>query len=117
MLDKALLEELGGNPALREKLNEWMGRPPNYTAPKDGLPVRIKTASLEGVIFEWHPQARKVYYIEVDAAGKPKNGQAFIIAWNVETHGDAINYIHVWLRGYEKGQSPKAPQLRMAEGG
>lgn len=119
MLDaeiKELLEELGGNPLLREKIREWRGRPANYTG--NGMAVLKMSSPIRDTIFEWHPQTRKVFYVELTrgADGTITSGTGYTIAFNIETHGDAENARLIWLRGYEKGQSPSVPQTRLMEG-
>lgn len=46
--------------------------------------------------FEWHPQAKQVYAIRLDAIRPVGDG----IARNIETQGAAINAVLQWCRGY-----------------
>lgn len=46
--------------------------------------------------FEWHPQAQRVYAIRVGV--QPEVGE--LIAFDIDTHGAAINAVNIWSRGY-----------------
>lgn len=103
-------EKLNGNsvdPIFRAKVLEYMGRDPHPTGA--GRAIYHITAPMAAEFrFEWHPQKRIVYLIRIGAV--PEVGQA--IAHCIETHGDALNAVLIWMRGFREGETHR---LRSAE--
>lgn len=86
-------------PTTRDRIAEFFGREPHPSA--NGRQVyHLRSAS--GFSFEWHPRTRKVYLVRTDH----KPVVAEVMAFDIETHGDAVNAINIWLRGYHEGQLP-----------
>lgn len=83
-----------------EKFREFIGRDPHPSGPE--AVYHIKQPLFPEYRFEWHPQARKVYLIRLGS--EPLIGE--VIAEHAETHGEAINYVQTFLRGYREGLNP-----------
>lgn len=63
----------------------------------------IRAAEFPRFRFEWHPAARKVYLVSTATPpGQPLIGEA--IAFDIENHGQAINAVNVYLRGYRRAR-------------
>lgn len=64
----------------------------------------LRLLHLPAFRFEWHPQVKTVYVIEI---GKLVSGHevAEAIAQDVRTQGDATNAALIWARGYRAGRS------------
>lgn len=107
MLDKVDPKQLWEQPEVRDKFLEWLGRDPHPT----GGGKAILNCSAAGHRFEWHPHKRMVYLIREHA--NPVVGE--VIAFNVETHGDAKNAVLIWLRGFNEGRTPdiQKPHLQV----
>jgi hypothetical protein len=71
------------------------------------IPLAVPAQPLETILklsqplvpqfrFEWHPRTKRVYTIRVGAT--PEVGE--LIAFDVENHGQAINAVNIWCRGY-----------------
>lgn len=58
--------------------------------------IHIKSPNLPEFRFEYHPETKKVYSIEL--AITPLTGE--ILAFDVPDHGTAINCVNIWIRGY-----------------
>lgn len=50
--------------------------------------------------FEWHPTSKKLYIVHLSTT--PHQGE--LIAIDVKDHGMAINYVNLYLRGYQAGK-------------
>lgn len=72
--------------------------------------VHIKAGSRPEYRFEWHPRSRRVYLIRVGAV--PQIGE--VLAFDISTHGDAVNAVLIWLRGFAEGALPRQPKLHLA---
>lgn len=98
------IREVLGNKGLDSFL-AMLGRPPH---PSAGGRSRLLIAAY-GLTFEWHPVMRRVY---VQNAPRPSDGKIVgeVIAFDIETHGDAINAANIYGRGYTKGLARGAPQ-------
>ena len=89
---------------------EWRGRAPDQSAGRDKI-LHLKNVAIPEWRFEWHPQERRLYLIRqgvlVDNArvegGKVERGE--LIAYNVETYGQAYNALLVYLRGVAEGRT------------
>jgi hypothetical protein len=53
--------------------------------------------------FEWHTRSRNVYFIRLGE--EPWIGE--LLANQVEDHGQAWTVVHIWLRGYREGKTPR----------
>lgn len=89
------------HPLLRDRFREFLGRDPHPSAGGHAI-LNIRAPSVPKFRFEWHSQKRRVYLIRV--GGKPEIGE--VIAFDIETHGDAINAVNIFLRGYNEGRVP-----------
>lgn len=98
------------DPRTRDKFFEWLGREPHPSANGQKV-LKISNPKLSGRYrFEWHPKARKVYLIRV----APREiGE--VLAFNIETHGDAANAVLIWSRGFNEGQTPNLIKTHLAE--
>lgn len=88
---------------------ELTGRSPDPSgAGRDVLTIRSPNT---GHQFEWHPKSRRVYLVRTSVV--PPVGE--VVAFDVETHGQALNYINTWLRGWHEGQTPSVakPNLQV----
>lgn len=95
----ALLKGLA--PPLSDKFREWLGRDPHPSA--NGMDIlHIRSGSTPQFRFEWHPRKRRVYLVRVGQ--DPEIGE--VVAFDIETHGDAINAVNIYLRGYNEGRLP-----------
>jgi hypothetical protein len=76
--------------------------------PEPGQVYRIGS-KLSEFIFEYHPETKRVYMGRVGI--KPMIGE--LVADNIVTHGDALNAVLVWHRGYRTAKleidAPKDP--------
>jgi hypothetical protein len=88
-------------PGLRAKFEEWLGRDPHPSGAAKDI-WHLAAPGIPEFRFEWHPKRRNVYLIRTTAA-KPIGE---IIAFNIETHGDAHNAVLIFLRGYREGKTP-----------
>jgi hypothetical protein len=66
----------------------------------------ITNAALKQFHFEWHPESKRVYVVRL--GGEKQVGDP--IAHDVENHGQAVNYVLVWCRGYRE----RARELEIA---
>lgn len=90
---------------------EYRGRAPHPSAGNDKI-LHLKNVAIPEWRFEWHPQSRRLYLIRqgvlVDNArvegGKSERGE--LIAYNVETYGQAYSALLVYLRGVTEGRTP-----------
>lgn len=100
-----VLSLFDGRPKLQDKVAEFLGREPHPTGAGSEV-LRIKSATNR--MFEWHPRSRRVYYLR-PTGKKTKDGKDVmtgqIIAFDIETHGDAINAVNIWNRGYAEALS------------
>lgn len=95
-------------PDLSERFLEFLGRPADPTG-RDRRVWHMRRPQL-GLEFVWHPQRRTLYLVRLEV--DPKKG--FQIAKNLETHGDAINAMNIWLRGHQEGRTPGIkPQMQV----
>lgn len=70
----------------------------------------IRCPRLPQYRFEWHEQARRLYLVRLGV--EPEVGE--IVAFDVDTHGAAINAVLIWCRGYDEGRRPAVPKLHLA---
>lgn len=91
------MREVTGNPILRDKVLEWMGRDPHPTGALQG--VWKINSPIPGTLFEWHPKERRVYLVELKEIDGKTHGVGTPIAYEIVTHGDAINAALVFCRG------------------
>lgn len=96
------IREVLGNKGT-ESFMRMLGRPPHPSA--GGRRILIIRAY--GMTFEWHPVIRRVYLQNPMPDGRIKGE---VIAFDIETHGDAINAANIYGRGYTKGLARGAPQ-------
>jgi hypothetical protein len=94
----------------RELLAEFFGRPADPSGGGKDV-VAVRAPGFPQYRFEWHPQKRIVYLIMVGS--KPLIGQA--IAHHVETHGQAINTVNTFLRGWRVRDAEGAIVPSLAE--
>lgn len=95
------LQLLNNRPILQQKILEFVvGRDPHPSANGQAI---FHMLSPHGKEFEWHPKTRNFYMIRTTAEGK-RIGE--IVAFNIETHADAINAVLIWGRGYAEGRTP-----------
>lgn len=88
------------------KTQELVARALNREAHPSGGGHKVLTIrSASGRHFEWHPMTQKVYYI--------KGGVGEVIAFDILTHGDAMNAVNIWNRGYAEGQRPGTPKIHL----
>lgn len=83
------------------KFGEWLGRDPHPSAGGRDI-YHIKAPLIPQYRFEWHPKSRKIYIIRIGTT--PEIAEA--LAFNIETHGDALNAVLIWSRGFREGQTP-----------
>ena len=91
------------------KFSEFLGRDPHPSAAAKDI-YGIRAPLLPQYRFEWHPKTRRVYLIRTGTT--PEIGE--IIAFHIETHGDALNAVLIWSRGFREGQTPDLPKLQLA---
>jgi len=96
MLDASLAD-----PKTREAFAAFLGRDPHPSGAAKDI-YHIRNPKLPQYRFEWHPKLRKVYLVRVGS--NPEVGE--LMAFNVETHGDAHNAVLIWLRGFHEGRTP-----------
>lgn len=96
--------------ALKAKFAEFLGRDPHPTG-ADRKVWNLSSPAFPQYRFEWHPQSRKVYLARLTSS--PVVGE--VLAFNIETHGDAINAVNIWTRGYREGQTPNVIKPHLAE--
>lgn len=73
-----------------------IARAPDLPRPAPGAILHIRAPNLPQFRFEWHPGRRRVYLVRhVDGhdVGEP-------IAFEIDTHGGAVNAVLIWTRGY-----------------
>jgi len=68
--------------------------------PTLGAILHIKQPRHPEFRFEWHPNSKKVYVIRIGVS--PEVGE--ILAFDIDTHGGAINAVLIWTRGYAAAQ-------------
>lgn len=73
--------------------------------------LHIKAPTLPAYRFEWHAEARKVYLVRLGTL--PEQGE--IVAFDIATHGDAINAVLIWTRGFREGQTPHLTKPHLTE--
>lgn len=95
---------------LRERFNAFLGREPHPTGAARKV-WNMSSPATPHLRFEWHPGKRNVYLVRLGQ--KPEIGE--VMAFNIETHGDAINAVNIWLRGYAEGQAPSVPKLHLRD--
>lgn len=78
---------------------EFLGRAPDPTGAGHSI-WKIQNHAI-GQFFEWHPQKRIVYLVHAET----NVGEA--IAFDIETHGDAINAVNIFTRGYKLAAKEK----------
>lgn len=61
-----------------------------------GKVLKISNSRIPEFRFEWHPSAKRVYAVRKGV--QPEVGE--LVAFDVETHGAAINAVNTWCRGY-----------------
>jgi hypothetical protein len=87
----------------RERFAEFIGRDADPTGEgKDVIHLKSLMGDVSHYRFEWHPQKRKVYLVR--RGRDPEIGE--ILAEHANTHGEAINFVQTFLRGYREGQAP-----------
>ena len=84
----------------RQLVLEHLGRDPHPTGAGQAV-LHIRSGD-PARRFEWHPKKRIVYMIRASA---PNVGEA--VALDIETHGDAINAVNIWQRGFNEGAAPE----------
>lgn len=95
----------------RSKLAEFFGRDPHPSSAGQQV-FHIKYGRADGGYrFEWHPRTRKVYLVRLSTV--PEIGE--VMAFNVETHGDAINAVMIWCRGFNEGRRPDVTKPHLQE--
>lgn len=87
--------------AQRLKFAEFLGRDPHPSG-ADREIYHIRAPRFPEYRFEWHPRKRNVYVVRAGVV--PEVGE--IVAFNVETRGDAHNAVLIWLRGVAEGRRP-----------
>lgn len=87
-----------------------MGREVHPTGAQRDI-FHLRNPKLPQYRFEWHPKKRIVYLIRLGA--KPEIGEA--MALDIVTHGDAINAVAIWGRGFAEGRAPDVskPHLQL----
>lgn len=98
------------DPALKARFLEFLGRDPHPTGAGRAV-WNLSNPRLPQYRFEWHPQTRRVYLARLNA--RPVVGE--VIAFNIETHGDAINAVNIWTRGFNEGRAPDVIKPNLAE--
>lgn len=93
------IQLLTNQPILQQKLLEFLDRDPHPTAGGQTI-LTIKSAAHH---FEWHTKTRNFYMIRHLPDGRAVGE---IVAFNIETHGDALNAAAIWVRGYNEGRTP-----------
>lgn len=104
--EDATLQQMLQDPVIKLRFDEWLGRDPHPSGRNNQghfAPfLNLSSTGTPEYRFEWHPQKRIVYLIRLAAV--PLIGEA--MAFNIETHGDAINAVRIWLRGYNEAKTP-----------
>lgn len=81
-------------------MSEHLARPADPTAGGRDI-LHMKSADPR-FRFEWHPKRRRVYLVRIGQT--PEIGE--VMAFDIETHADAINAVLIWFRGFQEGQAP-----------
>jgi len=97
-------------PSTLDRFREWLGREPHPSAAGQDI-LHLRAPRHVGMRFEWHPRKRRVYLIRVGQV--PEIGE--VIAFDIETHGDAINAVNIFLRGFNEGRLPATPKLHLRD--
>ena len=99
------------DPRTRDRFFEWLGRDPHPSANGQRV-LHIRNPKFsDRYRFEWHPGARKVYLVRIGTI--PEHAER--LADNIETHGDAINAMLIWSRGYAEGRTPDIIKPHLVE--
>jgi hypothetical protein len=63
----------------------------------------IQNPKLPQFRFEWHPETKKVWWLEIPKEGKI--AQAYVLAEHVDNEALAFGFVQSWCRGYYRGST------------
>lgn len=95
----------------RDRLLGFLGREPHPSAAGQKILHIRAPAHSHRYRFEWHPQSRKVYLVRIGTV--PEHAE--LLAYHIETHGDAINAVLIWSRGFTEGRAPDITKPHLTE--
>ena len=89
------------------KTQERVAQALHVEAHPTGAGQAVLTLQQGGMYFQWHPVSQKVYYLKPRFKdGRQVSFLGQVIAFNIVTHGDAINATLIWKRGYDEARDP-----------